>query len=143
MMSVHTNNQKEGDLDPVSIIVCVVYLSIWSGVGDFSVSVTREFNPLTHMVISSSEVAAEELRPCVSLFSHNYFVVCFLTQNKVIWEKYIVYREDYKALWGNMCLLTWQIPLIWLNSDINQAQLSFGTIARNVDLNPIYTKSYL
>lgn len=40
----------------------VVYLSIWSGVGDFSVSATSQFNPLTHMVISSSEVAAEESR---------------------------------------------------------------------------------
>lgn len=37
--------------------MCIVYLSIWSGVGDFSVSATSQFNPFTHMVISSSDVA--------------------------------------------------------------------------------------
>lgn len=35
------------------------YLSICSGVGDFNVSATSQFNPLTHMVISSSDVAKE------------------------------------------------------------------------------------
>ena len=39
--------------------MCTVYLSIWRGVGDFSVSATSQFNPFTHMVISSSDVAEE------------------------------------------------------------------------------------
>lgn len=36
------------------------YLSIWSGVGDLSVSATSQFNPFTHMDISSSDVAEEK-----------------------------------------------------------------------------------
>lgn len=36
-----------------------VYLSIWSGVGDLSVSATSQFNPFTHIVNSSSDVAED------------------------------------------------------------------------------------
>lgn len=38
----------------------LVYLSIWRGVGDLSVSATSQFNPFTHMVISSSDVAEDD-----------------------------------------------------------------------------------
>lgn len=38
----------------------LVYLSIWSGVGDLSVSATSQFNPFTHMAISSSDVAEDD-----------------------------------------------------------------------------------
>lgn len=39
----------------------LVYLSIWSGVGDLSVSATSQFRPFTHIVISSSDVAEDDL----------------------------------------------------------------------------------
>lgn len=38
----------------------LVYLSIWSGVGDLSVSATSQFRPLTHIIISSSDVAEDD-----------------------------------------------------------------------------------
>lgn len=38
----------------------LVYLSIWSGVGDLSVSATSEFRPFTHIAISSSDVAEDD-----------------------------------------------------------------------------------
>lgn len=47
-------------LDVMCRSTCSVYLSIWSGVGDLSVSATSQFNPFTHMVISSSDVAEEK-----------------------------------------------------------------------------------
>lgn len=82
MMSVHTNFKISWDLEAVHIHVCVVYLSIWSGVGDFSVSATSQFNPFTHMVISSSDVAAEEARVNLmihflpTIFFHIFLVKC-------------------------------------------------------------------
>lgn len=48
------------DLTGMWIFRYLVYLSIWSGVGDLSVSATSQFNPFTHMVISSSDVAEDD-----------------------------------------------------------------------------------